>query len=168
MLSTISRSCKLTLRFRVGLVPENGSALNFAQSIGVHRANDFFIFGRKLSAQELESWGLVNKIFPTEGFHDSVIGYLEEHLKDKDGKSMMEAKRLMNAPLRDGRMLAVYTAMDALSQRFADGAPMVGALFSKHKSPFQYIPRVCLGSSQTLCIMSHLQEESYIFPEVVN
>jgi len=108
----------------LGLVPENGSALNFAQSIGVHRANDFFIFGRKLSAQELEHWGLVNKIFPTEGFHDSVVRYLEEHLKDKDGKSMMEAKRLMNAPLRDGRMLAVYTAMDALSQRFADGAPM--------------------------------------------
>ncbi|CAN9360253.1 unnamed protein product [Alternaria alternata] len=30
----------------LGLVPENGSALSFAQSIGIHRANDFLMFGR--------------------------------------------------------------------------------------------------------------------------
>lgn len=107
----------------LGLVPENGSAINFAQSIGVHRANEFLMFGRKLTAQELENWGLVNRIFPTQGFHASVKDFLEEQLKVNDGKSMMETKRLQNAPLRDGRMLAVYNAMDALADRFVDGAP---------------------------------------------
>jgi peroxisomal 3,2-trans-enoyl-CoA isomerase len=107
----------------LGLVPENGSAINFAQSIGVHRANEFLMFGRKLTAQELENWGLVNKIFPTEGFQDSVTGFLEEQLKVNDGKSMMEVKRLQNAPLRDGRIVAVYNAMEALANRFVDGAP---------------------------------------------
>jgi peroxisomal 3,2-trans-enoyl-CoA isomerase len=29
----------------LGLVPENGSAINFAQSMGVHRANEFLMFG---------------------------------------------------------------------------------------------------------------------------
>ena len=29
----------------LGLVPENGSALTFAQSMGVHRANEFLMFG---------------------------------------------------------------------------------------------------------------------------
>jgi peroxisomal 3,2-trans-enoyl-CoA isomerase len=107
----------------LGLVPENGSAINFAQSIGVHRANDFLMFGRKLTAQELEQWGVVNRIFPAAGFHDSVKEFLREQLKVNDGKSMIETKRLQNAPLKDGRMLAVYNAMDALAERFVEGAP---------------------------------------------
>jgi Delta3-Delta2-enoyl-CoA isomerase len=107
----------------LGLVPEFGSAVNFAQSIGVHRANDFLMLGRKLSAQDLEAWGLISRIFPSASFHGDVQTFLEEQLKVNDGKSMMEAKRLMNAPLRDGRMVAVVNAMDALAERFVDGAP---------------------------------------------
>ena len=49
--------------------------------------------------------------------------YLEEQLAVNDGKSMMEAKRLMNIPLREGRMVAVVNAMDALAERFVEGAP---------------------------------------------
>lgn len=100
----------------LGLVPENGSAITFAQSIGVHRANDFLMFGRKMTVEDMEKWGLVNRIFPAEGFHDSVIKFLSEQLAVNDGKSMMETKRLQNAPLRDSRMIAVYNAMDALAE----------------------------------------------------
>jgi peroxisomal 3,2-trans-enoyl-CoA isomerase len=107
----------------LGLVPENGSALSFAQSMGVHRANDFLMFGRKLTAEELLNFGLVNRIFPTEGFHGSVVGFLEEQLAVNDGKSMMEMKRLQNASLRDGRIVAVYNSLDALAERFVEDAP---------------------------------------------
>ncbi len=81
------------------------------------------MFGRKLTAQELESWGAVNRLFPAATFHADVQKYLEEQLAVNDGKSMMEAKRLMNIPLREGRMVAVVNAMDALAERFVDGAP---------------------------------------------
>ena len=108
----------------LGLVPENGSAINFAQSMGVHRANEFMMFGRKLSVQELLDWGLVNKVFPADGFHESVKSYLREQLEVNDGKSMMEMKRLQNAPLREGRILAVVNSVDALAERFVDGAPI--------------------------------------------
>jgi Delta3-Delta2-enoyl-CoA isomerase len=107
----------------LGLVPENGSAISFTQTMGVHRANDFLMFGRKLSAQELEQWGIANKIFPTSGFHDCVKEFLQTQLRINDGKSMMEMKRLQNAPLRNVRMLAVYDSMDALAERFVEGAP---------------------------------------------
>lgn len=106
-----------------GLVPENGSAVNFSQSIGIHRTNEFLMFGGRMTAQELENWGLVNRIFPTKGFHDSVKGYLEMQLQINDGKSMMEMKRLQNAPLRNVRLLAVHDSMDALAERFVEGAP---------------------------------------------
>jgi hypothetical protein len=107
----------------LGLVPENGSAISFSQSMGVHRANDFLMFGRQLTVEELEHMGMVNRIFPKEGFHQAVIKFLQEQLAVNDGKSMMETKRLQNAPLRDARMIAVYNAVDALAERFVEDAP---------------------------------------------
>ncbi|CEJ58946.1 hypothetical protein PMG11_07586 [Penicillium brasilianum] len=107
----------------LALVPESGSATNLARHMGVHRANDFLMFGRKLTVQELESWGLINRIFPVGGFHDSVVEFLEKQLEVNDGVSMMETKRLQNLPLRSERILAVYNAIDALSERLASGAP---------------------------------------------
>ena len=107
----------------LGLVPEFGSACNFPESIGVHRANDFLMFGRKLTVQELEQWGLVNYIFEHEGFHGKVIEFLEEQLKVNDGESMMEHKRLMNQPLIPGRLNALYEAVDALTERIVVDAP---------------------------------------------
>jgi len=110
----------------LGLVPENGSALSFAQSIGIHRANDFLMFGRKLSAQELLDAGLYNYVWDATGdeFHAKVVAFLEEQLKVNDGKSMIEMKRLQNAPIRDARLVAVVNAVDALAERFVEGAPM--------------------------------------------
>jgi peroxisomal 3,2-trans-enoyl-CoA isomerase len=107
----------------LGLVPENGSATTFAQSMGVHRANDFLMFGRKCSADELEAWGMVNRVFPSEGFHEQVLQFLSEQVEKNDGKSMMEAKRLQNQHLRNDRLLAVFDAAHALGERAVDGAP---------------------------------------------
>lgn len=81
------------------------------------------MFGRKISAAEMEAWGLANQVFSASSFQQDVQKYLQDKLDVNDGKSMMEAKRLMNAPLRDGRMVAVQNAMDALAERFVEGAP---------------------------------------------
>ncbi|KAH8726827.1 peroxisomal d3,d2-enoyl-CoA isomerase [Phaeosphaeriaceae sp. PMI808] len=109
----------------LGLVPENGSALSFAQSMGIHRANDFLMFGRKLSAKELLDAGMYNYVWEETGeaFQRKVVEFLEDQLETNDGKSMMEMKRLQNAPIRDARMMAVVNAVDALAERFVEDAP---------------------------------------------
>jgi len=107
----------------LGLVPENGSIVNLAQSVGVHRANEFLMFGRKVTVEELERWGLINHVFPAENFHETVIQWLEDQLKVNDGKSMIETKRLANIPLRESRINALYDSWDALAERFVEGAP---------------------------------------------
>lgn len=119
-----SDSCYLQIPFSsLGLVPENGSATNFAQSIGVHRANDMLMFGRKASAQELEQWGLISKIFPASSFHSDVKAYLRQQLEVNDGQSMVLAKKLQNAPIRADRITALYDCAHALTDRLVDGAP---------------------------------------------
>jgi peroxisomal 3,2-trans-enoyl-CoA isomerase len=109
----------------LGLVPENGSALSFAQHIGIHRANDFLMFGTKLSAAELLACGMYNRVWDLTGeaFQSEVVKFLEGQLEVNDGKSMMEMKRLQNAPIRDQRLVAVVNAVDALAERFVEGAP---------------------------------------------
>jgi peroxisomal 3,2-trans-enoyl-CoA isomerase len=109
----------------LGLVPENGSALSFAQHMGIHRANDFLMFGRKLTAQELLECGMYNYVWDATGdaFQEKVQTFLEDQLKVNDGKSMIEMKRLQNAPLRDARLIAVVNAVDALVERFVEDAP---------------------------------------------
>lgn len=75
----------------LGLVPENGSALSFAQHIGIHRANDFLMFGTQLSAQELLACGMYNRVWDKTGeeFQGEVVKFLEGQLEVNDGKSMM-------------------------------------------------------------------------------
>lgn len=108
---------------QLGLIPETGAAVNWAHSIGVHRANDWLMFGGKATVEELMSMGLVNKVFPKEGFHDKVKAYLKEILKDRSGKAMMEAKRMQNVHVRDQRILALFDAWHSLAERFVDGEP---------------------------------------------
>lgn len=110
---------------QLGLVPEAGSISNWAQSVGVHRANEWLMFGGKATVEELHQIGLINQIFPKEGFHDKVHEYLKEMLKDRSGKAMIVTKKLQNQSLRDQRILALFDAFDALAERFVDGEPMV-------------------------------------------
>ncbi|KAF1934212.1 peroxisomal d3,d2-enoyl-CoA isomerase [Didymella exigua CBS 183.55] len=109
----------------LGLVPEYGSAFSFAQSIGIHRTNDFLMFGRKLTPKELLDAGLYNYVWEETGdaFQAKVVKFLEDQLAVNDGKSMCEMKRLQNDPIRDARLLAVVRSTDALAERFVEGAP---------------------------------------------
>lgn len=109
---------------QLGLVPEAGSAIHWAQSMGVHRSNEWLMFGGRTTVEELKSMGLVNQIFRKDGFHDKVHDHLKELLSDRSGGSMIETKRLQNQSLRDQRILASYAAFDALAERFVDGEPM--------------------------------------------
>lgn len=105
-------------------MPEYGAARTFAESMGVRRANEFLMFGRKCTVEELEGWGVVNRVFPLEGFGGSVLEYLKGQLEVNDGGSMLETKRLVNGPLRAERVVALFDAVSALAERFVEGVPM--------------------------------------------
>lgn len=105
-------------------MPENGSATNWSQHMGVHRANDWLMFGGKATVEELKEIGMVNKIFPAKNFHGEVQSYLAGMLKERDGKSLMEMKRLQNKQTRDARILALFESWQALGEKFVEGEPL--------------------------------------------
>ncbi|KAJ3342214.1 hypothetical protein HDU93_003004 [Gonapodya sp. JEL0774] len=107
----------------LGLVPEGGSAVTFAQSVGVRRATEALMFGTRVDAAEMEKWGLVNRVFPTATFHQSVGAYLAKQLAECDHTSLLETKRLITEPLKEARIQAAYRSVDALAEMFAKGIP---------------------------------------------
>ncbi|KXS21468.1 ClpP/crotonase [Gonapodya prolifera JEL478] len=107
----------------LALVPEQGCGVLFPQSVGVRRATEFLMLGRQLSAQEMEEWGLVNRIYPSATFQTDYLSYLRTNLALNDATSLLETKRLIAGPLREGRMLAVFRAQDALAEMLASGRP---------------------------------------------
>ncbi|KAL4902290.1 hypothetical protein BDW74DRAFT_186866 [Aspergillus multicolor] len=107
----------------LGLVPEFGAVQTLRESMGVHRANEVLMFGRRCTVEELEKWGVVNVVLSKEGFEGQVLGYLRRQLDVNDPGSMLESKRLMSEPLRKDRVAAMVEAADALAERFVSGVP---------------------------------------------
>ncbi|KAI9034225.1 peroxisomal d3,d2-enoyl-CoA isomerase-like protein [Hyaloraphidium curvatum] len=107
----------------LGLVPEAGAGITFQQSLGVRVTNEILVLGRKMTADDLHALGFVNRVFPDATFRQDVRAYLDEQLEQNEFSSMLEAKRLINAPLREERILANYRATDALANRFVENIP---------------------------------------------
>ena len=60
-------SAKYTMAYtRVGLTPDGTSSYFLARHIGLRRMMDLTLTNRVLSAEEAESWGLVNRVVPDE------------------------------------------------------------------------------------------------------
>ncbi len=56
----------------LGLVPEAASSLLLPEAVGQAVANDIFMTGRALTAQEAMDFGLVSRVFDDAGFADAV------------------------------------------------------------------------------------------------
>lgn len=50
----------------VGLVPDGGSIFFMAQRMGIARAKDLVMSGRRLGAREALDWGIINRVVPDE------------------------------------------------------------------------------------------------------
>ncbi len=51
----------------VGLVPDGGAIFFLAQRLGIGRAKDLVMTGRRLGAREAHEWGVVNRLVAAEG-----------------------------------------------------------------------------------------------------
>ncbi|KAM0753348.1 ClpP/crotonase [Meredithblackwellia eburnea MCA 4105] len=88
----------------LSLVAEGGASYSFPRRMGIAKANEALIMGKKLTAPELQANGFLNKVFPQSSdatFLRSVLQYLKEQFEDLDQEAVVITKQLIKATLPD-------------------------------------------------------------------
>jgi len=109
----------------IGLAAEGGASLTFPRRMGIAKANEALILGKKLGANELHATGFINKIFPNqpqEAFISSVLTYIQDKFSELDTDAALATKQLIKANLPDPDSANVREII-AGADRFATGRP---------------------------------------------
>lgn len=93
---------------RVGVVPGWGLSQRLPRLIGINRAKELSLTGNYLSAQQAETWGLVNRCVSAEALLPTAM-VLATDIASTDQATRLEIKRIMDAgwnqTLADGLQL---------------------------------------------------------------
>jgi len=134
-----SETAKFTQVFRhVGVVPDGGAVYFLTQHLGLFRAKELTMSGRRVSAQEAHSLGLVNSVVPDEELDAAALAHARE-LASGPTFSFGAAKKLykqMYQPTLEAFLDAeLYAQIAALTTN--DHKEGVKAFFEKRKPDFQ-------------------------------
>jgi len=118
----------------IGIIAEAGSSVSFANRMGLAKANEVLIFGKKMSAEELLACGFVNEIFPKqsyESFHSTIRRHLLQQLEGLDHDSVLTVKQLIQFGVNEKNSKDATNLRESYAQgaRFATGVP--GDRFAK-------------------------------------
>ena len=132
------QSAKFTMAYtRAGVTPDGTSTYFLSRHIGIRRALDLTLTNRVLSADEAESWGLVNRVVP-DGEADQAAIDLAGQLAAGPAWALGHAKRLIyeghETPLEEAgekEGVAIATAMG-----MHDGQEGIAAFVEKRPAEF--------------------------------
>merc|ERR1712154_689036 len=57
----------------LGQSPEGLSPLTFIQKMGLSKANEVLLLGKKMNAMEAERWNLISEVWEVDGFRDKLM-----------------------------------------------------------------------------------------------
>ncbi|BGO99782.1 3,2-trans-enoyl-CoA isomerase [Rhodotorula toruloides] len=109
----------------ISLVCEGGASQSLIQRMGLAKANEALLFGKKLSAQELHQNGFFNGLFPPQpdtSFRKALLASLEQQLAGLELDAIVKSKQLIRAALPDPEQ-ANAREVFAGAERFATGKP---------------------------------------------
>lgn len=123
---------------RLGMIPGSGGTQRLARLVGLGRAKDIVMRGRRIDATEALSLGLVTEVVPVEEL-DAAVARLVEELAELSPLAVATAKRVLNqvydAPLHVGLEIEGYAyAMLRSSHDFREGVEAFG---EKRKPRFE-------------------------------
>jgi 2-oxoglutaroyl-CoA hydrolase len=79
----------------IGMIPGSGGTQRLARLVGLGRAKDIVMRGRRLGADEALALGLVGDVVPVEELDDAVVGLCDE-LRRHSPLALAMAKRVLN------------------------------------------------------------------------
>ncbi|GAA5850385.1 hypothetical protein JCM8547_001856 [Rhodosporidiobolus lusitaniae] len=109
----------------ISLVAEGGASLSLVQRMGIAKANEALIMGKKLSVKELLPSGFVTGLFPpssAEVFRASLLKTLEEQFDGLELESCVGIKKLIRQAQPNPEETNVREVF-AGAERFATGKP---------------------------------------------
>ncbi len=80
----------------LGLLPGWGGTQRMVKLIGISRAMQLALTGERITAEEAEKWGLINKVFDDDKFEEEVMKYARDIAERCAPISMALIKRLIN------------------------------------------------------------------------
>jgi enoyl-CoA hydratase/carnithine racemase len=120
---------------RWGIIPDLGGTQRLPRLIGLGRAKELVMTGRRIVAEEALAWGLVNRVVPRDLLMEEALGWARE-LASGPPLAVAAAKRLatgaFDAPLPSGlereaminrRLLATEDFREAVMARFEKREP---------------------------------------------
>ncbi|KAG9094225.1 hypothetical protein FS749_012864 [Ceratobasidium sp. UAMH 11750] len=112
----------------LGLSVEQNASVTFANRMGLAKATEALLWGKKITADELEKNGFINKIFSaddTESFHKAAREYLLDRLDGLDPSALLSTKRMIQAAIHEKNDPRATNLRESFAQaeRFAGGVP---------------------------------------------
>jgi len=105
-----------------GLAAEACSSVSFARIMGRQKAASLILATERMTAQELESAGLITKILPRDNFLNEVMK-IAQRISHLPPGALAFNKRLMMDPIRDELLAANERECDGLRQRARTNEP---------------------------------------------
>ena len=104
---------------RIGITPELASSYLLPRRIGFQKAKEIFFFGEKISSQELEQMGLINRVVP----HEELLAFArltaQELIAPKGAELAVRwTKQIMHQPLIDMVTRSLDLENEALTKAF--------------------------------------------------
>jgi enoyl-CoA hydratase/carnithine racemase len=82
---------------RIGAVAEMGLAWTTTQTVGLARARDMLLSGRRIEAEEALQWGLMTKLFPQESLVADCVAFAKDMAQRCSPRSIRHVKRMLDA-----------------------------------------------------------------------
>lgn len=98
---------------QIGIIPEMGMMKLLPELVGQQRAKEVLFFGGKIPAAQLQDWGLVNRVFPSDALEQETLAFARQLAAMPDA-SIQITKNIMNA-LSDGNLEACLEAESTAS-----------------------------------------------------
>ena len=129
---------KFTMAYtRVGLTPDGSSTFYLARVVGLRRAMDLVLTNRVLTAEEAESWGLVNRVVADEELADAAEA-LARSIAAGPTAAYGAAKRLLLRGATSDLADAMARESEEISRisRTPDAIEAVSAFLEKREARF--------------------------------
>lgn len=86
---------------RLGIIPDVGGTTRLTQLVGVSRAKELILTGRRIDAATAEKWGLVNKVMPVDQLEAAAVALADE-IAGCAPLAVSAAKRIIHGIVDEG------------------------------------------------------------------